>query len=36
MENKIEGLCYICGKPLVWDLHLLNKKYSFITKNIQK
>ena len=19
MENKIEGVCYICGKPLVWD-----------------
>ena len=21
---------------LTWDLHLLNKKYSFISKNIQK
>ena len=19
MENKVEGMCYICGKPLVWD-----------------
>ena len=19
MENKIEGVCYICGEPLVWD-----------------
>ena len=19
MENKIEGVCYICGRPLVWD-----------------
>lgn len=19
MENKIEGVCYICSKPLVWD-----------------
>ena len=19
MENKVEGRCYICGKPLVWD-----------------
>ena len=19
MENKKEGVCYICGEPLVWD-----------------
>lgn len=19
MENNVEGVCYICGKPLVWD-----------------
>lgn len=19
MENKVKGVCYICGKPLVWD-----------------
>lgn len=24
MENKIEGVCYICGEPLVWDKNAEN------------
>lgn len=31
-ENRVTKKCPYCD----WDLHLLNKKYSFISKNIQK